>query len=283
MPPNEGRTFFEGCGDPPFKYEAGSFELVNARWMAEAAPLAYGDEDFVEARCGEAGLPEVRYFHGRSTQCYAAHNDDFVIVTFSGSDVREREGNDVFDVLTDWMVNLSFDTVPSGRGGRVHRGFAEAHGGGVGGPRGRRGLEDYLDGLCGDGRRRVWFTGHSLGGELATIAAGRYGHAPEVYTFGLGDGKYVEVLDLPAYRFANGGDAVPKLPVGGSHRHAGVEKYTDVEGRIHDGKPGGDGLRAKGGRFMRRIRPSRPSGGALRDHSPVLPPVLRVARSGGPA
>jgi hypothetical protein len=84
------------------------------------------------------------------------------------------------------------------------------------------------------------------------------------------DGRYVEGLDLPAYRFVNGGNMVPKLSVGGSYRHAGVEKYIDDEGRIHDGKPGGGGLWAKGGWLAGKLRPSRPSGGALRDHSPVL-------------
>ena len=272
-PPNEDRAYFEHCGDHPFLHSCDGFELVNAWWMAEASLLAYADESFAAARFGEAGLPGVNAFHGKSTQCYTAHNDDFVIVAFSGSDMREREGNNVFDALADWTVNLSVDTVPCGEGGRLHRGFAEALEEVWGAREEDEGLEAHLDGLCETGRRRVWFTGHSLGGALATIAAGRYGHAPEVYTFGsprVGDEGYVETLDLPVYRFVHGGDSVPKLPVGGSYRHAGVEKYIDDEGRIHDGRPGGGGLRAKGERLVRRIRPTRPSGGALRDHSPVL-------------
>ena len=114
--------------------------------------------------------------------------------------------------------------------------------------------------------------GHSLGGALATLAAGRYERAPEVYTFGaprVGDGEYVESLDTPVYRIVNGRDVVPKLPVRGPYRHAGAEKYIDGEGLIHDGKPGGDGLRAKGGRVTRRVLTSSPSGGALRDHAPI--------------
>ena len=270
-PPNEGRTYFEGCGDHPFRHSCGGFDLCNAWWMAEAALLAYADEDFVAARFREAGLPEVRYFHGKSTQCYAAHGDDFVIVAFSGSDMRERKGNDVFDALADWMVNLRFDTVPSERGGRVHRGFSEAldevwdDGNG--------GLKPYLDGLCGKGSREVWFTGHSLGGALATLAAGRHERAPEVYTFGaprVEDEEYVDGLDTPVYRFVNGRDTVPKLPLRGAYRHAGVEKYVDDEGRIHDGKPGGDGLRAKGRRAVRGLLTTKPSGRALREHAPIL-------------
>ena len=272
-PPNEDRTYFEHCGDHPFLHSAGGFELVNAWWMAEAALLAYGDEGFVGPRFGEAGLPGVRFFHGESTQCYAAHNDDFVLVAFSGSDMREREGNNVFDALADWMVNLSFDSVPSGRGGRVHRGFSEALDEVWGAREGDEGLEAHLGGLCEDGGRRVWFTGHSLGGALATLAAERHDRAPEVYTFGsprVGDGEYVEGLNLPVYRFVNGRDAVPKLPVRGPYRHAGIEKYIDGEGRIHDGKPGGDGLRAKGGRLVSRLLTPGPSGGALHDHSPIV-------------
>lgn len=270
-PPNEDRTYFEGCGDHPFRHSRGEFDLCNAWWMAEASLLAYGDEDFVERWFHEAGLPEGSHFHGESTQCYAAHNDDFVIVAFSGSDMREREGNNVFDALADWMVNLSFDTIPSEHGGLVHRGFSEALDEVWGDE--AEGLEAYLDGLCGEGSRQVWFTGHSLGGALATLAAGRYERAPEVYTFGaprVGDEEYVDNLDTPVYRFVHGGDGVPKLPLRGPYRHAGVEKYIDEEGLLHDGKPGGGGLRAKGGRLVRRLRPSRPSGGALRDHAPIL-------------
>ncbi|WP_166173690.1 lipase family protein [Rubrobacter tropicus] len=270
-PPNEDRTYFENGGDHPFLQDAGGFELVNAWWMAEASLLAYADEDFVGARLREAGLPEVAHFHGESTQCYAAHDDDFVIVAFSGSDMRERKGNNVFDALADWMVNLSFDTVPSERGGRVHRGFSEALDEVWGDEAG--GLEGHLDGLCGEGSKEVWFTGHSLGGALATLAAGRYERAPEVYTFGaprVGDEEYVESLDVPVYRFVNGRDAVSKLPLRGPYRHAGVEKYIDDEGRIHDGKPGGEGLRAKGGRAVGRLLTTKPSGGALRDHAPIL-------------
>ena len=277
-PPNEDRTFFENCGDHPFRHSSGGFELVNAWWLAEAALLAYGDQNFVEARFREASLPEVRYFHGESTQCYAAHNEDFVLVAFSGSDMREREGNNVFDALADWMVNLSFGTVPSERGGRVHKGFSEALKE-IWGPReGDEGLEAYLDGLCGDGHKRVWFTGHSLGGALATLAAGRYERAPEVYTFGaprVGDREYVESLDTPVYRFVNGRDVVPKLPVRGPYRHAGVEKYIDGEGLIHDGKPGcgrrGDGSRAG---FSLRNR--------LGGHCGITRPSNTRSRSGTP-
>ena len=118
----------------------------------------------------------------------------------------------------------------------------------------------------------MWFTGHSLGGALATLAAGRYERAPEVYTFGaprVGDKEYVESLDTPVYRFVNGRDVVPKLPVRGPYRHAGIEKYIDDEGHIWNGKPGGSGLRAKGGRAVRRALSSGSAGGALRDHAPI--------------
>lgn len=238
-PPNEEREFFERCGEHPFRCTPGEFEMVNAWWLAEASLLAYSDPEFVGERFQEAGLREVRHFAGGSTQCYAAHDDEKVFVAFSGTDVREREGNSTVDALTDWLVNLTFDTTDSGHGGRVHRGFKEALDE-VWDPQ-DKGEEDrlkpHLDRVCEGGRRQVWFTGHSLGGALATLAAGRYDHAPELYTFGsprAGDRAYVEGLDVHSHRFVNGEDIVPKLPLRGPYRHLGPAKRIGGDGLIQD-------------------------------------------------
>lgn len=276
-PPNEDRAYFEDCGDHPFRPSPGGFEMVNAWWLGEAALLAYADEDFAIPRFEEAGLSDVKHFHGESTQCYVAHNEDFALVAFSGTDMREREGNTVVDALSDWLVNLTFDTTDSGHGGRVHRGFKQALDE-IWDPPDRdedERLKPYLDGVCEAGRK-VWFTGHSLGGALATLAAGRYDHAPELYTFGsprVGDRAYAKGLNLAAYRFVNGRDVVPRVPLKGKYRHVGAAKRIDEEGRIHEGKAGRmGGLRRGLSRMLKSGRPGLPGKlpqEALLDHAPI--------------
>ena len=276
-PPNKARAYFEDCGDHPFRPSSGGFEMLNAWWLAEASLLAYADEDFVAPRLEGAGLTDVRHFHGKSTQCYAAHNDEFALVAFSGTDMRERGGNGAVDALTDWLVNLTFDTTDSGHGGRVHRGFKQALDE-VWNPEDRdeeERLKPYLDGVCEAGRK-VWFTGHSLGGALATLAAGRYDHAPELYTFGsprVGDRAYAKGLNLSAYRFVNGRDVVPRVPLKGPYRHVGAARRIDAEGRIHKGRTGkSGGLRRGLSRALKSVRPGslgRLPKEALLDHAPI--------------
>jgi pimeloyl-ACP methyl ester carboxylesterase len=253
LPPIEDYGYFEGGHDHPFAHTAEKFEAINAWWLAEASMLAYAQPAFAVPRFRAAGLPHVRFFSANSTQCYVAHTDAFVIVAFRGSEIRKREGADgrgVGYIVADWRADLSTKLVESGRGAAVHEGFKEALDE-VWDPRdradGEEWLGSYLDRVANaDGNRRpVWFTGHSLGGALATLAAERYGDAAGLYTFGsprVGDRAFAERFRVDSYRFVHNDDVVAKVPpVGlhsrpsiaprlrlmGSYRHVGRLKYIN--------------------------------------------------------
>ncbi|HKH49087.1 MAG TPA: lipase family protein [Thermoanaerobaculia bacterium] len=223
LPPNEDYTYFENSGSHPFDFKADGFSMVNAWWLAEASLLAYADRDFVTARFAEAGLAaEGRQpFTARgSTQCYVAHTEDFVIVAFRGTQVLKRGASiDFLDVLRDFSVDTKFTLVDCAEGGRIHKGFKAA-------------LDEvweeqvrpHLDRLD-DGHRTFWFTGHSLGGALATLAASRFKNVNGVYTFGspvVGDQKFAQSFRVAAktYRFVNNEDLVAR-PRGNLVRFAG--------------------------------------------------------------
>ncbi|MCX5893209.1 MAG: lipase family protein, partial [Deltaproteobacteria bacterium] len=75
-------------------------------------------------------------------------------------------------------------------------------------------LHDYLEGKE-NARRTVWFTGHSLGAALATLAASRYGKVRGLYTFGsprVGDLDFKQAFLVPTYRFVNHDDLVTRVP-----------------------------------------------------------------------
>lgn len=258
LPPIKDYAYFEDYQRHPFQYEAREFEGVNAWWLAEAAMLAYAQCDFAKQCFRDAGFPCVEYFCGNSTQCYVAHNDHFVVVAFRGSEIKRREGTDRY-WIADWKIDLMIGLVDSGQGSSVHEGFNKALDevwsakNQADSERCRKSLKAYIDEVSNDGRQRsVWFTGHSLGAALATLAAYRYRKVAGLYTFGsprVGDyafarafAKHFRDLGIETYRFVNNDDVVakvpllglycnnsivPKPPFIGFYRHVGRMKYID--------------------------------------------------------
>ena len=134
-----------------------------------------------------------------------ASTDTLAIVGFRGTEITHLE-----DDLSDAEAKL----VVWSTGGRVHQGFAGALES-VWQP-----LQAYLASLR---REAVWFTGHSLGAALATLAAVRWkslgGDVGGVYTIGsprVGDGEFADTFE-PAlsgrcFRYVNGNDGVTQNP-----------------------------------------------------------------------
>ncbi len=231
-PPYLNYGYFRGSGLYPFQYRADSYNEVNAWWLIEASTLAYSEEDFARERFAGAGLAEVTLFSGKSTQCYVANNDHFVIVAFRGTEIRPRTGRSDFqDIAADIKADSEIRLVPWGRGGKVHNGFQKA----LDEVWEDRKLFDYIRGRAGT--RTLWFTGHSLGAALATLAADRCGNVQGVYTFGsprVGDALFNSSFAVKAYRIVNHNDMVARVPPAGLYRHVGNFKYIDRKGRLRD-------------------------------------------------
>ena len=177
-PPYKDYDYFQGAQKDGFRFDATSFNLINAWWLAEASTLVYAEEDFVSSRFSAIGLPEVKFFENRSTQCYVASNDKFAIVAFRGSEIwKKKETVDLNEVFSDLKTDIDIRLTDWEQGGKVHRGFKEA-------------LDEIWPDLLPYIRKvqdkgcKIWITGHSLGGALAMLCAGRYGNVQGVYTFG---------------------------------------------------------------------------------------------------
>jgi hypothetical protein len=81
---------------------------------------------------------------------------------------------------------------------------------------GNNSLQEFLREMTKIRRRRVWITGHSLGGALGSLCFSAVPAATGLYTFGsprVGDKEYVETLGArPVYRVEHARDPVPFLP-----------------------------------------------------------------------
>jgi triacylglycerol lipase len=230
-PPYMEYDYFRDINKYGYKSNATSFNLINAWWLAEVSTLVYASEDFVRSQFKKAGLSEVKFFENQSTQCYVANNDKFAIVAFRGSEIwKKKEKFDLKKVVADLRTDIDIWLTNWQQGGKVHRGFKEA-------------LEEVWPDLLPYVRKlhdkgcKIWITGHSLGGALATLSASRYGSAQGVYTFGsprVGNEIFKKNLEAKIYRFVNNDDIVPRVPPPGKYVHVGKLKFIDSDGIIRD-------------------------------------------------
>ncbi|MCE5228821.1 lipase family protein [bacterium] len=228
-------NFFEDHEEHPFDPYADHFDPIDAWWCAEASLLVYvPDEQFVRARLARAGIQGVDYVYrhgpatGPDTQFFVAACDDFVLVSFRGSEPN----------IADWVTNSKFVLTPF-ENGRVHSGFLQ----GLDEAWNEGGLGRRLERLYQENPERpVWFTGHSLGGAVATLAAARWFDAHTTatgaaYVFGMphvGDRRFCRSVRFPLWRVIHKTDLIPLLPPSGGYADAGGLKWIGEDGRLKD-------------------------------------------------
>jgi triacylglycerol lipase len=297
FPPNLDYAYFENAERYPFVPRPAvgrtAVQPVNAWWLADASLLAYATPEFAKLVFARAGLTGFDSFDALTTQAFVAHNDDFAIVVFRGTEIKS------VGVVRDVCLDLELELVDSGFGGKVHAGAKENLDSVWHGP---KGLQAHLRALSADRpSRTVWLTGHSLGAATATVAAQRIEPVAGLYTFGSPrtvDEEFYRRFAVPTFRFVNNNDFVARLPPPlplqlpslSRYHHVGTLEYFDSEGRLRLGTSVRDrfveGLRgALAYQFQRHGRLARPLQvlmrlgdgtladipfDALADHAPLL-------------
>ena len=114
-PPYPDYPYFQGRETYPFRPHADGFDLVNAWWLHRSRlPWLTPSQDFAREKFHQAGLPEIAFFSGNSTQCYVANNDDFLILVFRGTEIRRRpDKSDFANIIADLEADADIALVES--------------------------------------------------------------------------------------------------------------------------------------------------------------------------
>lgn len=217
------------------------YDGANAYWMARLAHAVYETKKGSQApdeatilndlKAEDGDFNEVRGFDKNSAQAMVVDHAQYIAVVFRGTD----EGDDWLDNLDVRRVERLFGT--------FHKGFYDS----VEDLWGR--LDNTVKGFLRDEAKPVWFSGHSLGGAMATIAAAKYIEEDRpfsgLYTFGqprcMGR-KTSHFFRAEAgsrhYRFQNNNDIVTRVPTRLSgFSHVGRCIYISEERELID-EPG---------------------------------------------
>jgi triacylglycerol lipase len=208
--PGAATDFFARHPMPVFDPTATGFHPGNALWLAEISRIVYRRDvqelnpppqparsRFLE----DQGLQTLAFFasHEVGAQAMLIHStgqSTFAVLAFRGTEQT------VADYLTD--ADMGFQTLSRTQVG-VHRGFKRA----------MDALWPEIDAQLAQLSCPVFYTGHSLGAALATLAAAR--RAPKAtYTYGsprVGNAAFARsVREVPIYRIVHGHDVVTSVP-----------------------------------------------------------------------
>lgn len=231
LKPGEATNFFDVNNPQGFQVAASEYSKINAWWLAELSRLIYkeeGDEAGNKSKGSsrnhileKVNLREVRFFDNDGTQCALIESqdaaNDFTILVFRGT-----------NELKDWLANVCIVPAKWPKGGFVHTGFKNAL------EKIWGAVNEHLSSI----NSPIFYTGHSLGSALATLAAAK--RPPRaVYTFAsprVGNNEFVRTLtDIKIYRVVNNRDIVTTTPPSVwpfNYRHVGELHYIAHDARM---------------------------------------------------
>jgi hypothetical protein len=234
-PPLVGFPYFAFADRFPFQPNATEYSAINAWWLADASFLVYGDAAFIDDAIARSPLPDLGFREPEwlgsreNNRGMILASDEALVVVFRGTRLEVHSVLDVAELVLinqrDLLTDANLLPSPFAAGVQVHAGFLSAF----------RDVSDQLDTRAGKKapEQRLWLTGHSLGGALATLAAAHLGASvvQGLSTYGcprVGDAAFASLLLRQSYdRFVHREDWVTTVPPESlRYVHAGTKRIV---------------------------------------------------------
>ena len=207
------REWFEECSILRFndKQWCGYF-------FAEISAIAYHDGKKVGTAVKKLGFKSYKFLDTDGAQAHIFSNAEHMVIAFRGTEPKQ---------FSDVKADLLAIKRKSRTEGRVHMGFKME----------LRKLWPDIEALIHKKKQKIWITGHSLGGGMATLCASRIEERdPILYTYGsprVGGGEFVKGCDIVHNRYKNNNDIVPSVPLWlMGYKHHGELQYLNFHGKI---------------------------------------------------
>jgi triacylglycerol lipase len=185
-----------------------------AALLARYSALAYERPAVVAAALPGA---KITFIDRDDSQAYIIECDAHAAVAFRGTQVFSGfSGADIASNL--WVRREPWDP------GNVHRGYREAI----------LDIAHEVKGVLHAPKRLLYFTGHSLGGALATLASTLPPGPTATYTFGaprVGNAAFAAAL-RNVFRIVHADDIAPKYPLPLGYRHGGEAWHLAENGAL---------------------------------------------------
>jgi len=189
--------------------------------FAILSKYAYKEERLMKAKAEELGYTSTTFIEKGNAQCYILEDETRLVVAFRGTELTEAK-----DVIAD----IKFCKSKSKTKGGVHDGFFDEV----------NSLWSAITKHIGKEERKykkIWMSGHSLGGAMSLLAASRLpSRIASVYTYGaprVGNKRWCSTQRFVHHRYVNNNDIVPTLPpVVLCYRHYGELHYINYYGNI---------------------------------------------------
>ena len=193
--------------------------------FAELSNIVYLRDHLVKPMAIDLSFTQCDFLDHDGSQAFIFENETDCVVACRGTE--PTEWNDIKADID--AVSIASETI-----GRVHRGF-------------KKEVDDLwplIEKRLIENTKTLWFCGHSLGGAMAAISAGRcyLSHIESMpkglFTYGsprVGDNRYVNHVKLEYFRWVNNNDIVTQVPPAWmGYRHTGQEMYINAVSLVRE-------------------------------------------------